>query len=102
MVRFEWDPAKSRANGRKHGISFEVARRVFDDPDALADHDRVEGGERRWQTLGMVGGVLLVLVAHTVRLEDEEDEVIRIISARRADRKERQRYEEERQARRWF
>jgi uncharacterized protein len=74
-----------------------MARRVFDDPDALADHDRIEGGERRWQTLGMVGGVLLLLVAHTVELVGEEEEIIRIISARTADRKEKHRYEKERQ-----
>lgn len=96
MTRFEWDPAKASANERKHGVTFEIARYAFDDPDALMDHDRVEGGERRWQTLGMVGDVLLLLVAHTVRFE-EEDEIIRIISARRADRKEKQRYEKERQ-----
>lgn len=64
MLHFEWDPAKSRANKRKHGISFDIARHVFDDPDALLDHSRIEGGERRWQTLGMVDGVLLLLVAH--------------------------------------
>lgn len=96
MLRFEWDPVKARANTRKHGVSFEIARHVFDDPDALADHDRIEGGERRWQTLGMVDGVLLLLVAHTVELEGA-DETIRIVSARRADAKERQRYEKERQ-----
>jgi uncharacterized DUF497 family protein len=57
---------------------------------------RIEGGEQRWQTLGLVGGVLLLLVAHAVR-NDGPDEIIRIISARRADRKERKRYEKERQ-----
>jgi uncharacterized protein len=96
MTRFEWDPVKARANKRKHGISFEIALHVFEDPDALVKQDRIEDGERRWQTLGMVAGILLLLVAHTVRLE-EEDEVVRIISARRADRKEKQRYEKERQ-----
>jgi uncharacterized protein len=96
MISFEWDPEKARENKRKHGISFEVAQQAFYDPDALASHDRIEGGERRWQTLGMAHGVLLLLVAHTVRFEDEE-EVIRIISARRADRKEKHRYEKERQ-----
>ena len=80
----------------QHGVSFEIARHVFDDPDAFSDHDRIEGGERRWQTLGMVDRVLLLLVAHTVELEGA-DETIRIISARRADAKERQRYEKERQ-----
>ena len=99
MIRFEWDPAKARANRRKHGVSFEIAVHVFDDPDALVEQDRIEGGERRWQTLGLVGGILLLLVAHTVRSEDGGDEIIRIISARRADRKEKERYEKERQTR---
>ena len=55
--------------------------------------DRIEGGEQRWQTLGMVGGYLVVLVAHTVGDDEDGAEVIRIISARAADRKERKRYE---------
>ena len=54
-----------------------------------------EGGELRWQTLGLVGGIVLLLVAHTVRSE-EQDEIIRIISARRAVRKERNRHDENR------
>jgi|HubBroStandDraft_5_1064220.scaffolds.fasta_scaffold186318_2 uncharacterized DUF497 family protein len=83
-------------NVRKHGVSFEIALHVFDDPDALVEQDRVEDGEHRWQTPGSVEGVLLLLVAHTVH-EEEEDEVIRIISARKADGKERRRYEKERQ-----
>jgi len=60
--------------------------------------ERIEGGEQRWQTLGLVGAFLLLMVAHTVREEYEEGtlvEVIRIISARRATPKERRRYEEE-------
>jgi len=99
MIRFEWDPAKARANERKHGVSFEIAVHVFEDPDALVEQDRIESGELRWQTLGLVDGILLLLVAHTVRFEDEGDEIIGIISARRADGKERRRYEKERQAR---
>lgn len=55
--------------------------------------DRIENGEQRWQTIGMVGAYLLLLVAHTLRLEDEDIEVVRIISARRVDRAERKRYE---------
>lgn len=98
MIVFEWDPSKARTNKRKHGISFEIARHVFEDPDALSIQDRIEDGERRWQTLGMVGGVLLVLLAHALRYQDQE-EVIRIISARRADRKEKKRYEEARRVR---
>ena len=93
-VRFEWDPAKAASNLRKHHLSFEIAMRAFSDPFALTDQDRMEGGEQRWRTLGMVEGWLLVLVAHTVR-DDDETEVIRIISARRAEPKERRRYEQE-------
>jgi uncharacterized DUF497 family protein len=68
---------------------------VFADPFALVDQDRIEGGELRWQTLGLVGGVAPLLVAHTVRSRSGE-ETIRIISARKATRKERQRYDENR------
>ena len=67
----------------------------FADPYALVEQDRMEGGEFRWQTLGLAGGVVLLLVAHTVRSE-QEDEIIRIISARKAVRKERKRYDENR------
>ncbi len=98
MLRFEWDSAKARANRRKHGVSFEIARQVFEDPDALVEQDRIEGGERRWQTIGTVDGVLLLLVAHNVEYGDEgPEETIRIISARQASGRERKRYEEERQ-----
>jgi len=91
-ISFEWDETKARANVRKHGISFEVAVRVFVDPLAVSSQDRIESGEHRWRTVGMVGGYLLVLVAHTVRHDDAE--VIRIISARRADKQERKSYEQ--------
>ena len=64
-MRFEWDPRKDKANREKHGISFELAQRVFDDPDHLSLQDRHEGGEERWQTLGLIGPRAIVLVAHT-------------------------------------
>ena len=95
MVRFEWDEAKAKSNERKHGVRFDDAMLAFADPFALVEQDRIEGGELRWQTLGLVGGVVLLLVAHTVRGE-AEDEIIRIISARKASRKERERYDENR------
>ncbi len=47
MLRFEWDPTKARRNLAKHGVSFDAATRVFDDPFALMLQDRVEGGEER-------------------------------------------------------
>lgn len=75
-------------------MSFEIAARVFADPFAMTQQDRVEGGEYRWQTLGRVEGHLLLLVAHTVRDDADGIELIRIISARRAEPKERKRYEQ--------
>jgi len=90
---FEWDTQKADHNLRKHGIRFGDAARVFDDPFAVTVQDRIESGEERWQTVGMAGDCLLILVAHTVRFEDEGMEVVRIISARRVDRAERRRYE---------
>lgn len=95
MVRFEWDEAKAKSNLRKHGVRFEDAMLVFADPFALVEQDRSEGRELRWQTLGLVGDIVLLLVAHTVRDEDQ-DEIIRIISARKAVRKERKRYDQNR------
>ena len=68
---------------------------VFADPYALAEQDRAEDGEPRWRTLGLAGGIAVLLVVHTVR-HQQEDEVIRIISARRATREERKRYDENR------
>jgi len=93
-IRFEWDEAKSRSNRRKHGVSFEEASQVFRDPLHVSVPDRVENGEQRWQTLGLSGDFALLLVAHTVWEEGDTD-VIRIISARRASRSERRRYESE-------
>ena len=93
---FTWDRVKAATNLGKHGVSFETAQLVFADPFALSDQDRIEGGEHRWQTIGMVGGVLVVMVAHTLTDHDDGDETIRIISARAATSAERKRYEQER------
>lgn len=93
-LRFTWDPGKAETNRRKHGISFEVAVRVFHDPFHLSEQDRIEGGERRWQTIGVVQGVTVLLVAHT-RTDARMAEVIRIISARKATKAERRRYEQQ-------
>jgi uncharacterized protein len=76
-------------------MAFVSTMLAFFDPYTLVEPDRVEGGELRWQTLGLVGGVVLLLVAHTVRNEGE-DEVIRIISARKASWMERIRYDQNR------
>lgn len=92
-MRFEWDDEKNRQNLRKHKISFETAALVFDDPDVLSLLEREVGGEERWQSLGLIHGAVIVLVAHTYR-DTDDGEVIRIISARMATPAERRRYEE--------
>lgn len=92
-MRFSWDASKNAGNCRKHGVSFETARLVFDDPFHISRQDRIEDGEMRWQTIGMVDGMILLLVAHLWEDDFGEDR-IRIISARRATRVERQAYEQ--------
>jgi uncharacterized DUF497 family protein len=91
-MRFEWDERKNRANRRKHGVSFETAQLVFDDPLHLSRPDYEDDGEERWQTIGVVGGVVALIVAHTYRQEGD-DEIVRIISARKATKQERKHYE---------
>ena len=91
-MRFAWDEKKNHRNLAKHRVSFETAKLVFDDPRAISRLDRVEDGEERWQTLGLAGGIVVLLVAHTYR-EDGGEEVIRIISARKATPHERKIYE---------
>ena len=94
-IQFEWDPAKAEANLGKHGVSFTLARRVFADPMHMSEQDRVEGGELRWLTIGLVDGALLILVAHTIHDLEGGGEIVRIISARRATKRERRRYEQD-------
>lgn len=64
-MRFLWDDAKSCRNLAKHKVSFETAMLVFDDPNAVCLLDRVVDGEERWHTLGLVGGMAVLLVSHT-------------------------------------
>lgn len=90
-MRFVWDEAKDRRNRSKHKVSFETARLVFDDPFAMSIRDRVAEGEERWQTVGLVGGSVVLLVAHTY-VDEGDEETIRIISARKATARERKVY----------
>jgi len=93
-MRFEWDSEKNRINQRKHGgVAFETAALVFDDPNAVFRKDRIVAGEQRWHAIGAVERAVL-LVVHIYRKEDEngEEETIRIVSAREADRRERRIY----------
>jgi hypothetical protein len=100
-MRYEWDERKNHVNQRRHpGVSFELAVAVFDDPLCLIDFDRVdETGEERWHAIGRaavtpeVGAVLLVV--HAYREDDDGEEIIRIISARRAGPSDLRRYQEQ-------
>jgi len=113
-VRYEWDERKNRQNQLKHGgISFELAALAFEDERRLIGLDRVdETGEQRWHALGAVsvepgvGDVLLVVHVYrhpsdkdlslgTPREDDDGEEIIRIISARRADKNDYRRYQEQ-------
>ena len=91
---FTWDDAKNENNKSKHGVSFELAQLVFEDPLHITRQDRTENGEIRWQTVGLVGNMVTLLVAHTWYETEVGEEHIRIISARRATKIERKMYEE--------
>jgi uncharacterized protein len=92
MLRFEWDEKKNRSNRKKHGVWFEEAQQVFDDPRALLfpDHNDSQD-EERFLLLGTSAAGRLLVVVHCDR---EEGSVLRIISARKATSKEGKRYEE--------
>jgi uncharacterized DUF497 family protein len=89
-LRFEWDERKNAVNQRKHGVSFEEAQTVFFDDRALLRSDPDEA-EDRFLLLGLSLALRALVVCHCYR---EEDQVIRLISARRASRSERAQYEE--------
>jgi uncharacterized protein len=86
MIKFDWDQAKASANLKKHGISFEEAKSVFYDEFAVQFFDEEHSSdEERFLMLGMSSGAKLLLVCHCER---EHGEVIRIISARKATKRE--------------
>ena len=94
-MNFSWDENKAASNLEKHGISFDEAMLVFADPFLLMNQDRIENSEMRWQSIGEIEGIAVILVAHTW-FDDDGEEYIRIISARPADKREKKRYEQNR------
>ena len=89
-IEFEWDARKDAANQRKHGVSFQEASAAFSDEHGLLMEDPEHSDEEdRFVLLGMSHRLRLLVVCHCFR---KSDEVIRIISARKADRPERQAY----------
>jgi uncharacterized protein len=91
-IRYEWDPRKSRSNKAKHGVSFEEARAAFLDEHArvIPDLEHSEE-EERFVLLGVSIALRVLVVCHCYR---ESNQVVRIISARRADPSERRQYAE--------
>ena len=89
-IRFTWDMKKSQVNLRKHGVSFEEARSAFHDPNARVMADPVHSvQEDRFLLLGFSRRLRLLVVCHCYR---QSDEVIRIVSARKATRREAEQY----------
>jgi len=93
-IRFEWDFRKAEANVRKHGISFASAAQVFYDRFVEKKVQGDEHGETRWAAIGQVGSTILHVTYTTREEENGEVEIFRIVSARRAARRERRRYED--------
>jgi len=85
-MNFEWDENKNKSNIEKHGIDFNDAKGVFNDINRTNSEDnRKDYGENRWIMIGLIANILLTVV-YTIR------NAIRIISARRSNKKERQEY----------
>lgn len=94
-IKFEWDEHKNRINKRKHGISFEDAVMVFLDEKAIYIADPAHSvGEERFLLLGASGEHGILVVCHCYRTEECQDEIIRIISARKANNLEKKQYRE--------
>ena len=99
-MRYEWDEEKSRLNQKKHRISFEMAALAFEDECCLVRPDRVdETGEQRWHAIGAArlspDASVVLFVVHVYREEINGEEITRIISARRANKDDFRRYQEQ-------
>lgn len=89
-ISFKWDNKKAKENLKKHNITFEEAQTAFIDPNARMIFDKGHSGdEDRFIILGISSGLRLLVVCHCYR---ENDMIIRIISARRATKKEQKQY----------
>lgn len=93
MISFNWDPAKAQSNFKKHGVSFEEARSAFYDEFALQFYDDESVQEDRFILLGLSNQSRILVVVHCERGEQKEE--LRIISARKATKSERQYYQGE-------
>jgi uncharacterized protein len=91
-VQFEWDSRKASANRRTHGVSFAEAVTVLEDDRALTREDVADGEEQRFVTLGLSDSANLLVVVYAYR----EPDIIRVISAWKANRRQKEQYEERR------
>lgn len=92
-MQFEWDPSKNDTNQKKHKVSFEEAKTVFYDEDAIMfdDPDHSDDEEEKFLMLGFSSKARILLVCHCFRAQDR---IIRIISARKATTEEKMTYDE--------
>ena len=92
---FTWDDEKEKINIRKHGVDFKAVTRIFLDEDILIEYNSTDKytGEERWDAIGFFeGGIMFVVYVERITMNDND--IIRIISARYADKKEKKRYVE--------
>ncbi|PCJ44656.1 MAG: hypothetical protein COA99_06720 [Moraxellaceae bacterium] len=96
QYNFKWDPIKAQSNVRKHGITFEEASKVFNDPMALTifDDNESSNDEDRWITLGQIKNQHYLVVVHTFHDTDKDILTIRLISARAATKNEIKQYKQ--------
>lgn len=93
QYQFEWDPRKARQNLKRHGVAFERAATLFLDRSALSEFDEVHSeGEERWITLGVDETGVVLVVCHTFRDDTESSARLRLISARKATKREAAEY----------
>ena len=93
-MKYEWDAMKSLENVQKHGVSFDEAVEVFDDPFLISILDRrFDYYEERWITIGTVRKHMIIVIGHLYSVTEDGEEVIRIITARKATGKEIEEYE---------
>lgn len=95
LYQFDWDEAKATANEAKHGVTFELAASVFNDPGLLTVADAAHSEfEERWFSVGMARNGVLLSVVYLWREDDPDVSKVRLISARKATHSERRWYEE--------
>ena len=91
----DWDPEKAKQNLRKHKVSFQRAATIFRDPHAVSIFDEEHSQEEdRWITMGRDDSGIILVMIHTFGMIDETSYAVRIISARKATKREREQYEE--------